>query len=64
MTCEGHERRSKHREVAGASSSSWAPVAQPKKLAKRARPLSLHEDSSPKDSPPRGATPDSPEEFE
>jgi hypothetical protein len=57
MTREGHERRSKHREATGASSSSRAPVAQPKKLTKRARPLSLHEDSSLKDSPPHGATP-------
>jgi hypothetical protein len=64
MTREGHERCSKHCEAVGASSSSQAPVAQPKKLAKRARPLSLREESSPEDSPPRGATPDSPEEFE
>jgi hypothetical protein len=64
MMCEGHERLSKHHEAAGASSSSQAPIAQPKKLAKRACPLSLREESSPEDSPPRGATPNSPEEFE
>jgi hypothetical protein len=64
MTREGHERRSKHREVAGASGSSRGPVAQPKKLAKRAQPSSLHEDSSPEDSPPHGPTPSSPNEFE
>jgi hypothetical protein len=59
MMREGHERRSKHREAASASSSSWAPIAKPKKLVKRAWPNSFHEDS-----PPHGATPDSPEEFE
>jgi hypothetical protein len=64
MTREGHERHSKHREAAGASSSSRAPVARHKKLAKRAWPSSLHEDSTSEDSPPCGATPDSPEEFE
>jgi hypothetical protein len=64
MTREGHERCSKHREVVGASSSSQAPVAQPKKLVKRAQPSSLCEDPSPKDSPPHGATPSSPDEFE
>jgi hypothetical protein len=30
MTREDHERRTKHREVAGASSSSQAPSAHPK----------------------------------
>jgi hypothetical protein len=64
MTCEGHERRSKHHEAVSASSSSRAPVAHPKKLAKRARPSSFREDSSPKDSPPHGATPSSPNELE
>jgi hypothetical protein len=34
MAREDHERRTKHRESAGASSSSRAPTAQPKKLAK------------------------------
>jgi hypothetical protein len=64
MTCEGRERRSKHREAAGASSSRRAPVTHPKKLANRAQPSSLHEDSTPEDSPPHGASPDSPDEFE
>jgi hypothetical protein len=64
MTREGHERRSKHREVAGAFSSSRAPAAQLKNFAKRARHSSLHEDSSPEDSPPRGATPTTPDELE
>jgi hypothetical protein len=36
----------------------------PKQLAKRQRPSSLCEESSPEDSPPRGGTPKSPEEFE
>jgi hypothetical protein len=64
MTRESHERRSKHREVVSASSSSQAPSAQPKQLAKWRRPSSLREDSSLEDSPPRGATPSTPEEFE
>jgi hypothetical protein len=59
MTCEGYERHSKHHEVGSASSSSQTPTAKPKKLAKWARPSSLHEDS-----PPYVATPDSPNEFE
>jgi hypothetical protein len=62
--CEAHERCTKHREAASASDSSQAPSAQPKQLAKRRRPSSLHEDSSPEDSPPRGATPSTPPEFE
>jgi hypothetical protein len=64
MTREGHERRSKHCEAAGASSLSWAPDAQPKQLAKRSWPNSLHEDSCPEDYPPHGATPSSPDGFE
>jgi hypothetical protein len=64
MVREGHERSSKHREAGGASSSSWALIAQPKKLSNRAWSSSLHEDSSPEDSPPHGATPSSPNELE
>jgi hypothetical protein len=64
MTREGHERRSKHCEAAGASGSSRAPSAQPKHLAKRRRPNSLCEDCSPEDSPPHGVTTSAPEEFE
>jgi hypothetical protein len=63
MAHEGHARRSKHREEAG-DSSSWAPSSQPKTLTKHQRPITLREESSPKDSPPRGGTPDSPEEYE
>jgi hypothetical protein len=64
MACEGHEQCSKHREETGDSSSSRAPSAQPKKLAKRPWPSTLHEDSSPEDSPARGGPPESSEEFE
>jgi hypothetical protein len=52
----GDERRSKHRQDVGASSSG--PSAKPKKLAKRPRPHSYHEESSPEASPPHGSTPD------
>jgi hypothetical protein len=55
MAC-GDERRSKHRQDVGASSSG--PSAKPKKLAKRPRPSSYQEESSPRVSPPRGGTPD------
>jgi hypothetical protein len=51
----GDERRSKHHQDVGASSSG--PSAKPKKLAKRPRPSSYQE-SSPEVSPPRGGTPD------
>jgi hypothetical protein len=54
----GDERRSKHRQ--GGSASSSGPSAKPKQLAKRKRPLPC--DSSSKDSPPRGGTPESPDE--
>jgi hypothetical protein len=64
MTREARERRTKHREVTDASGSSRVPSAQLKQLAKRRRPNSLREDSSPEDSPPHGATPSTPEEFE
>jgi hypothetical protein len=40
------------------------PPLTPKKLAKRPKPSSLWEESSPEDSPPCGGTPDSPEEIE
>jgi hypothetical protein len=52
----GDERRSKHHQDVGASSSG--PSAKPKKLAKRPRPISYQEESSPEVSPPRGGTPD------
>jgi hypothetical protein len=55
MTC-GDERRSKHRQDVGASSSG--PFVKPKKLAKRPRPSSYQEESSPEASPPRAGTPD------
>jgi hypothetical protein len=52
----GDERHSKHHLDVGASSSG--PSAKPKKLAKRPRPSSYQEESSPEVSPPRGGTPD------
>jgi hypothetical protein len=52
----GDERRSKHRQDVGASSSGSS--AKPKKLAKRPRPGSYQKESSPEVSPPRGGTPD------
>jgi hypothetical protein len=52
----GDERRSKHRQDVGASSSGPSP--KPKKLAKRPRPNSYQEESSPEVSPPHGGTPD------
>jgi hypothetical protein len=64
MVGEGKECRSKHCQEAGGSGSSRAPITHPKKLAKRVRPSSLREESSPKDSPPCGGTPESPDEFE
>jgi hypothetical protein len=64
MAREGQERRSKQRQETGGSSSSRAPTAHLKKLAKRARPGSLREESSPEDSPPRGGTPEYLDELE
>jgi hypothetical protein len=52
----GDERRLKHRQDVGASSSG--PSIKPKKLAKRPRPRSYQEESSPEASPTRGSTPD------
>jgi hypothetical protein len=52
----GDERRSKHRQDVGDSSSG--PSAKPKKVAKRPRPSSYQEESSPEVSPPHGGTPD------
>jgi hypothetical protein len=52
----GDERRSKHHQDVGVSSSG--PSAKPKKLANRPRPSSYQEESSPEVSPPRGGTPD------
>jgi hypothetical protein len=59
-----HEQRSKQCQETRGSSSNWALSTHPKKLAKRVRPSSFHEDYSPEDSPPRGSTPNSLEEFE
>jgi hypothetical protein len=64
MAREGHERCSKQRQEAGGSGSSRAPTAHSKKLAKRARPASLREESSPEDSPHHGGTPKSPVKLE
>jgi hypothetical protein len=50
------ERRSKHRQDVGASSSGLS--TKPKKLAKRPRSSSYQEESYPEVSPPRGGTPD------
>jgi hypothetical protein len=50
----GDERRLKHRQDIGASSSG--PSTKPKKLAKRPRPSSYQEESSLEASPPRGGT--------
>jgi hypothetical protein len=52
----GDERRSKHRQDIGTSSSG--PSAKPKKLAKRPRPSSYQEESSPEVYQPCGGTPD------
>jgi hypothetical protein len=52
----GDEHHSKHRQDVGASSSG--PSTKPKKIAKRPRPSSYQEESSPEVSPPRGGTPD------
>jgi hypothetical protein len=63
MTREGHEHLTKHRQDVGGS-STHAPAARNKQLAKRRRPNSLREESSPEASPPRGGTPESPDEVE
>jgi hypothetical protein len=52
----GDECHSKHRQDVGASSSGLS--AKPKKLAKRLRPRSYQEESSPEASPPYGSTTD------
>jgi hypothetical protein len=52
----GDEHRSKHCQDVSASSSG--PSTKPKKLAKRPRPSSYQEESSPEVSPPHGGTPD------
>jgi hypothetical protein len=63
MAHEGHEHRTKHRQDVGGS-STHAPTAKNKQLAKRQRPSSLCEESSPEASPPRGGTPESPDEVD
>ena len=63
MAGEGRERRTKHRQDTGGSSSQ-APAARSKLLAKRRRPSSLREEFSPEYSPPRGDAPESPDEVE
>jgi hypothetical protein len=50
----GDERCSKHCQDVGASSSG--PSTKHKKLAKRPRPSSYQEESSPEVSPPHGGT--------
>jgi hypothetical protein len=50
----GDEHHSKHHQDVGASSGG--PSAKPKKLAKRPRPSSYQEESSPEVSPPHGGT--------
>jgi hypothetical protein len=60
---EGHECRTKHRQDVGGS-STHALAARNKQLAKRWRPSSLREESSPEASPPRGDTPESLDEVE
>jgi hypothetical protein len=52
----GDEHHSKHRQDVGTSSSG--PSTKPKKFAKRPRPCSYQEESSPKASPHYGSTPD------
>jgi hypothetical protein len=64
MAGEGHEHHSKHRQESGGSRSSRAPTTHSKKLAKRARPNTFREESSPEDSPPHGGSPESPDELE
>jgi hypothetical protein len=63
MAREGHERHTKHRQNVGGS-STHALAASNKQLAKRWRPSSLCEESSPDASPPRGGTLESPDEVE
>jgi hypothetical protein len=63
MAREGHECRTKHRQDVGGS-STHALAARNKQLAKRWRPNSLREESSPEASPPRGDTPESLDEVE
>jgi hypothetical protein len=63
MAREGHECHTKHRQDVGGS-SAHDPTARDKQLAKRRRPSSLCEESSPEASPPRGGTPESPDEVE
>jgi hypothetical protein len=58
----GDERRSKHRQDVGASSTGLS--TKPKKLAKRSRPSRYQEESSPEVSPPCGGTPDETECLE
>jgi hypothetical protein len=60
---EGHEHHTKHHQDVDVS-STHAPAARNKQLAKRQRPSSLREESSPESSPPRGGTPESLDEVE
>jgi hypothetical protein len=57
MFHDNQERSTKHRQDPSGS-SSHAPTPKSKKLAKRPRPSSYQEESSPEDSPPHGGTPD------
>jgi hypothetical protein len=57
----GDECRLKHHQDVSASSSD--PSAKTKKLARRSRPCSNQEESSPEASPPHGSTPDETESL-
>jgi hypothetical protein len=63
MAREGQERHTKHHQDVGGT-SSCAPAARNKQLTKRRKPSSYQEESSLKDSPPRGGTPESPDKLE
>jgi hypothetical protein len=64
MAGKGHERRPKHCQEAGGYWSSQISITNPKKLSKRARPISPQEESSLEGSPTHGCTPMSHDEFE
>jgi hypothetical protein len=63
MVRESSERHTKHHQDVGGS-STCAPIAKNKKLAKKRRPSNYQEESSPEDSPPHGGTPESPDKLE
>jgi hypothetical protein len=63
MARERHEHHTKHRQDVGGS-STHAPAARNKQLAKRWRSNSHRKESSPDTSPPHGGTPESSDEVE